>query len=143
MRTYSQTTDVELLSLLANDSEKAFTELYDRYWKRLFVVAIRRMHCLEDAEELVQDIFSALWRRHKQLTLTADLASYLAVSVKYRMIKTLDKCRLVFQLSREEGYAQKQIADKLQISAKTAEAHLSKAFKTLRTKLASFMMTLR
>lgn len=53
-----------------------------------------------------------------------------------------EKCRLVFQLSREDGYSQKQIAEALQISEKTVEAHLGKAFKTLRSKLASFMTTL-
>ncbi len=186
MRSYAQKTDAELLALLRQSDERAFTELYDRYWKRLFVVAAKRINNLEDAEEIVQDIFTALWRRRETLSLTSDLANYLTVSVKYRVIKTLDKyynqqryvdslvydsqiddstqewlafdelqtelakyvqqlpekCQLVFRLSREEGYSQKQIAEELQISEKTVEAHLGKAFKTLRSKLASFMMTL-
>jgi len=43
-----------------------------------------------------------------------------------------EKCRLVFTLQQEKGYSQKQIADELDISEKTVEAHLSKARKTLR-----------
>ena len=45
------------------------------------------------------------------------------------------KCQLVFRLSREEGYSQKEIAATLQISEKTVEAHLSKALRLLRAGL--------
>ncbi len=186
MLLYTQKTDIDLFMLLKMDDKQAFTELYNRYWKKLFVIAANRISNLEDAEEIVQDIFTALWRRRESLVLTSDLANYLAVSVKYRVIKMLDKyyhhrryidslvvdeqiddstrewlafdelrdelakyvqqlpekCRLVFQLSREKGYSQKQIAETLQISEKTVEAHLGKAFKTLRSKLTGFMITL-
>jgi len=186
MYIYTDKADADLVNMLRSNDEGAFTELYNRYWKKLFVIAASRTARLEDAEEIVQDIFTALWRRRQTLNLTSELTHYLAVSVKYRIIKMLDKyynqeryidsmlykqqvddstqewlafdelkeelakhvrqlpekCRLVFQLSREEGYSQKQIAETLQISEKTVEAHLGKAFKTLRSKLAGFMMTL-
>lgn len=183
---YTEKEDEDLLTLLKCNDALAFEELYNRYWKRLFVIAANRTVHPEDAEEIVQDIFTALWRRRQSLTLTSELAHYLAVSVKYRIIKMLDKyhhqqryidslvlkgevddstqewlafdelreelahyvkqlptkCQLVFKLSREEGYSQKDIAETLQISEKTVEAHLGKAFKILRSKLASFTMML-
>ena len=43
-----------------------------------------------------------------------------------------EKCRIVFQLRHEQGYSHRQIAEELNISEKTVEAHLSKARKTLR-----------
>jgi len=186
MNVCSEKTDIELLVLLSNSDGEAFTEIYNRYWRKLFVIAANRIKNLEDAEEIVQDIFTSLWKRRTELAQVSDIASYLSVSVKYRVIKMMDryynmqkyvdsvlareqfddstqqslafnelqqelsihvqqlpeKCRLVFQLSREEGYSQKQIAQELGISEKTVEAHLGKAFKTLRSKLAGFMMTL-
>ncbi len=44
-----------------------------------------------------------------------------------------DKCRLVFRLSRERGFSEKQIAEELSISPKTVQAHMTRALKLLRT----------
>ena len=50
------------------------------------------------------------------------------------------KCRLVYQLSREQGLSQKQISEALEISEKTVEAHMGKALKHLKGGLKSFFM---
>lgn len=186
MPEYASFSDDELIVLLKENNSVAFTEIYKRYWKKLLTVAANKLHRMEDAEEIVQDIFVILWNRRNELRITSSVANYLAVSVKYRVIKALDKhynkqkyinsflnddlvddstqewlqfnelkdqlslmvtelpakCRLVYQLSRESGYTQKQIARELHISEKTVEAHLGKAMKTLRTKLSHFVFTL-
>jgi RNA polymerase sigma-70 factor (ECF subfamily) len=49
------------------------------------------------------------------------------------------KCKMVFRLSREQGYTQKQIATRMGISEKTVESHLSKALRTLRVGLSQFI----
>ena len=50
-----------------------------------------------------------------------------------------EQCRTVFQLSRFEDMKYREIADKLDISIKTVEKHMGKAFKLLRTKLVDFL----
>ncbi len=47
-----------------------------------------------------------------------------------------EKCRLVFQYNKQQHYSLQETADKLGISPKTAEGHLTKALKYLRAKLA-------
>ena len=183
----TQVKDEQLLASLKDDDEYAFREIYNKYWRKLYIVAANRVDSEQDAEEIVQDIFAALWIRRKCIVITDDgLGKYLTASVKYRVIKTLgkyaikqnylnsiptsrciddstqqwlafeelkdelaryvkqlpDKCQLVFKMSRELGYSQKQIAAELSISEKTVEAHLQKAFKILRSKLASILLTL-
>jgi len=44
-----------------------------------------------------------------------------------------DKCRLVYQLKKEKGYSQRDIALHLRISEKAVEAHVTRALKLLRT----------
>ncbi|MCQ6960766.1 RNA polymerase sigma-70 factor [Mucilaginibacter sp. JC4] len=183
----TQYKDEELLTSLRNDDEDAFREIYNKYWRKLYIVAANRVDNEQDAEEIVQDIFAALWVRRKCIVITDNgLGKYLTSSVKYRVIKTLgryalkqnylnaipansciddstqqwlafeelkeelakyvsqlpEKCQIVFKMSRELGYSQKRIAAELSISEKTVEAHLQKAFKVLRSKLASIVLTL-
>ena len=52
-----------------------------------------------------------------------------------------EKCRIIFQLSREKGYSQKEIAAELGIAEKTVEAHLANALRKLRVGL-SHLFTL-
>lgn len=52
------------------------------------------------------------------------------------------KCRLVFRLSRNEGFSEKQIAKQLNISGKTVQAHITYALKALRTSLQRAMFLL-
>jgi RNA polymerase sigma-70 factor (family 1) len=59
--------------------------------------------------------------------------------------KLPEKCRIVFQFSRENGKTTSEIAEDLDISPKTVEAHLTKAIKTIRYSLRStgiFILTL-
>ncbi|MGN7819342.1 RNA polymerase sigma-70 factor [Chitinophaga sp. 22536] len=46
-----------------------------------------------------------------------------------------EKCRLVFKLSREEGLTIPEVALRMGIAEKTAEAHLTKALKVLKLRL--------
>jgi RNA polymerase sigma-19 factor, ECF subfamily len=50
-----------------------------------------------------------------------------------------EQCRTVYQLSRFEDMKYREIADKLDISVKTVEKHMGKAFQLLRTKLIDFL----
>nr|WP_218625307.1 sigma-70 family RNA polymerase sigma factor [Mucilaginibacter sp. dw_454] len=86
-------TDIELLSLLREDDNAAFTEIYHRYWRKLLHYALQKTSEYMDAENLVQDVFVSLWNRRGQLELSGELSNYLVVSVKYRVIKLLAKQR--------------------------------------------------
>lgn len=87
---YSSYSDQELTALLKNGDKTAFTEIYNRYWKKMFAVACQKINDSEEAREIVQQIFISLWERKEKLEITSTLASYLSVSVKYRIINALN-----------------------------------------------------
>ena len=91
MADYTILNDKELIILLSSNDMQAFTEIYNRYWKKLFSIAANKIQDLDDAEEIVQDIFVELWKRRDKLSVINTLSPYLAVSVKYRVIKWFDK----------------------------------------------------
>lgn len=79
---------------MAMDDAKAFTALYNKYWKFLFSITCQKLDNAAEAEELVQDIFLDLWQRRATLQLTASLSSYLSVTVNYKVLKVLAKRQL-------------------------------------------------
>ncbi len=59
----------------------------------------------------------------------------------YEVIETLPaKCRRIFKMNRLEGLKNEEIAVKLNLSKRTVETQISKALKTLRLKLADFLV---
>ena len=52
------------------------------------------------------------------------------------------KCRLVFEMSRIQGMKYREIAEELELSQKTVEAHMSKAIKTMRERLKDYFVWL-
>ena len=84
-------TDETLLDLVAGGDKEAFTMLYRRYWQPLFASAARALRSKTDAADLVQDIFLSIWNRRHELNITGSLAAYLQTSVKYSVIKYIEK----------------------------------------------------
>jgi len=83
-------TDNDLMDLVRlDDNRLAFSEIYNRYWDKIYLVAANTLCSAEDAEECVQDVFCSLWNRRHTVQLKYSLYTYLAVAVKYRVINTL------------------------------------------------------
>jgi RNA polymerase sigma-70 factor (ECF subfamily) len=55
-------TDHQLVEAVAGGSTDALAQLYDRYAATVFGLARRVLNRLEDAEEVVQDVFTQVWR---------------------------------------------------------------------------------
>src|ERR1044072_8608614 len=93
MRHYSTYMDQELVDLLKTGNEAAFTELYERYWKKLLVRAGQLLHSHEDAEEIVHDIFVRLWKKRETITILHSVHSYLAAMLQYDCYRLLAEQR--------------------------------------------------
>lgn len=86
MSTYGSYTDPQLLELLKLSDHEAFTEIYRRYWDRLFYLGGKLLNDLMAAEEIVQDVFLDIWQRRDRLEVTGQLEHYLVVALRYRVI---------------------------------------------------------
>ena len=78
--------DRELALLLSEGNDVAFEIIYNKYWKRLFNAAYKRIADQTACEEIVQDIFIKLWEKRFGLSLSTGLENYLLVAVKYNTI---------------------------------------------------------
>jgi RNA polymerase sigma-70 factor (ECF subfamily) len=55
--------DESLLRLIARSQENALSELYDRYNRLVYSVALNTLGSPEQAEEVTQDVFLRVWRK--------------------------------------------------------------------------------
>ena len=90
MRIYTSYTNDELLEFLANSDELAFTEIYDRFWKKLFAIAYNRVKEYELAEDIVHDAFASLWTNRSKAKIES-LENYLATATKYMVLAKIKK----------------------------------------------------
>ncbi|GAB3941111.1 RNA polymerase sigma-70 factor [Spirosoma harenae] len=74
-----------LLLYLRTGDEEAFRVIYQRYWKKLYCIARRKIESAETVEEIVQDIFLKLWERRNTLRIE-QLDAYLITAVRYAAI---------------------------------------------------------
>jgi RNA polymerase sigma-70 factor (ECF subfamily) len=79
-------TEPHLLSLLKAGDESAFTRIYKLYWERLFFIAHKRLQSGEDAKEIVQNVFFALWQKREHLEIQ-NLSLYLAAMTRYAIYR--------------------------------------------------------
>lgn len=97
MSAYKSLTDLHLLGLLKEDNEDALTEIYSRYARSLSDFAASKLYSLEDARDIIHDLFLKLWEDRKRLNITSNLKTYLFTITRNRVI---DKIRR--NITREE-----------------------------------------
>jgi RNA polymerase sigma-70 factor (family 1) len=131
-------------------SEEVLQEVFISLWERKTLVDIQ---CLNNylATAVKFGVFKWLTRRRKhqeidQSKLSPTLVSTDNDAIDARFLQDYingiveqlpEKCRLVFKYSRGAGMSIPEIAREMNIAQKTAEAHLSKALKTIRLQLGS------
>lgn len=81
-------TDDELLQLLHQSDEFAFAEIYNRYWKPLYISAHNILQVKEAAQDAVQEVFTSLWKR-RQLVQIQSLQSYLYQAIRFQVFKAI------------------------------------------------------
>lgn len=90
MATYHTYTDEQLLDSLKQHDERAFTEIYNRYWEQLYRSAYRKLYDKAPAKEIVHDVLIDLWKRREALTIS-HLPAYLEKAVRFKVINYLNR----------------------------------------------------
>ncbi|SDF76017.1 RNA polymerase sigma factor [Chitinophaga filiformis] len=84
-------TDNELVTLLDNGEVAALEEIYLRYWGLLYQHARKMLHDDALAQDIVQDLFTALLTGMGRLNVHAPLDLYLYRAIRNRVIDNFDR----------------------------------------------------
>lgn len=134
-----------------SDAKEVVQEVYVDFWNRREKLQIQTSFETYLAGSVKFQIIRFLSRANRRNeveehaplnqkdTSTQDWLDYQALKevIEASVSQLPSKCQLVYRLSREQGLSLPEIAGELNISPKTAEAHLTKALKTVRGSLGS------
>jgi len=133
MTRYADIDEVEILMLLITGDEQAFTEIYNRYWKRLMALAYSHTKDKYLAEEIVQEVFLSLWNRKKAVEIKS-LNAYLATAVKFSIFKHINSRNRQAQIiDRMTKHAVYELPDEL-LQAKFLEEYVNQIVELLPAK---------
>ena len=91
MSSYDCLTDQQLVQLLKQNDEKAFTAIYHRYKAVLFVHAYKMLQSKEDAKDIIHELFSTLWSKRAEIQLSGQLSGYLYTAVRNRVLDCISR----------------------------------------------------
>lgn len=112
MKDYSKYQADELVPLIVTGDSDAFTELYERYWAKLFGIAYNRLKDVGKAEDVVHEVFASLWKNRKGLKIEA-VENYLAVATKYAVFHQLKKDQQQWLINHQGHSSTFQLPDEL------------------------------
>ncbi len=84
--------DAELMRRMGRSDREAFAQLYDRFSRPLYATALRILNSAADAEDVVQDVFLALWE--KAADFDASRGSAFAWAVTLTRNRAIDRVRM-------------------------------------------------
>ncbi len=80
-----------LVTRLNNDDDNAFQALYHQYHQAVFANICRLVQQQEEAEDILQEVFLALWESRHQLTPKHSIAGWLFTTSYYKSSAWLKK----------------------------------------------------
>ena len=94
---YNVFTEKELISLLQQDNEAAFNEIYNRYWQKLYNHCYNRLKDQHLCADVIQDVFVDLWAKRSVRNID-NLGAYLYTSALYQVFMLHKKHRNIISM---------------------------------------------
>lgn len=84
-------TDQELVTLLKAGEEDAFTEIYNRYWKRIYAHVFKMLRDEESTKDVIQEVFGNLWLKASQIKDGANIPGLLYIAARNKVFDLIEK----------------------------------------------------
>ena len=154
----------QLIKAFQRGEEWAFRKVYEQFFSPLCIYAVKYVRDASEAQDIVQDVFAALWLQHDNFNNYYTIRSFLYISVRNRSLNLLKKnslttekmirvqqnslseaqeSEMVIETEVErrvlilsmEGKSYQEIGELLHIAINTVKNHRIRAVKKLREKM--------
>lgn len=89
MGNYKQFSDFDLIELLREGDETAFTEIYERYKWILYNHAYKKLKSREEAKDVIQELFAGLWTKRSTVSFNSNLSGYLYTAMRNKILNLI------------------------------------------------------
>lgn len=89
MLDYGILSDYELVTLLKAGDDQAYAVIYDRYKVLMFRHACNKIYDIDDAQDVLQDVFLSLWSKRADISESENLAGYIYTSIRNKTLKLI------------------------------------------------------
>ena len=130
-------TDPELIGAMLQNDEKAFNQLFERYWSRVYTVAYRYVKDEEACLEITHDIFLNIWNKRHELNINS-FKSYVITAASYHGIRKKQTIKAApiqyvedYEHSEDDAYALNQLSETNEGETKIWETEFDSTVDTL------------
>lgn len=106
---HSNNEDSVLFRLIKQRDKNAFTQIYNKYHRYLYILAFRFLKNDEMAEDAVQYVFVKLWLSTPDINVEVNLKNYLYTMTKNYILNQIRDNKEIISINYE--YAQREIED--------------------------------
>lgn len=137
MSEYSSLIDNQLVDLVKSGDERAFAELYERYWGLIFHHVLKMTRDKDETQDLVQEIFTNLWLQIEHIEPGTNISGYLYVSARNKVINLIrhDKIKKDYLSSLSAFGVMHQNTVLEQLSARDLSIAIEKEIQNLPSKM--------
>ncbi|MEO1256987.1 MAG: RNA polymerase sigma-70 factor [Bacteroidota bacterium] len=96
IKNFDRLSDKQLLSLVRIGNEVAFSQLFERHWKKLLNTAYRVTRDKDAAQDIVQEVFADIWTKRNYLDIE-NLEAYLHQSTRYTVFRYIRKSKMIIK----------------------------------------------
>lgn len=91
----------ELIEDFIKGAPKAFKEIYDVYFNRMFVFAVKLIEAKDESEDIVLNSFTKLFQMHQRFESLPNIVAFLYVTVRNTCLNHLRHTQLVESKKKE------------------------------------------
>ncbi len=125
--------DSELLRRMKEGDSVAFTSIYEKYNKMLYLLALRYFQNPTMAEDAVQHVYTRLWETRSEMYADLNVRNYLFTMMKNYVLTTIRNESNAIEKNYQMAYAEPDYDDSLieKIEEKELRSMLDKAISQL------------
>lgn len=125
--------DKHIIKKISQGDIHLFEMLFKQYYKLLCQFGLKYLKNLDEAEEVVQDVFYQVWKNRNQLKITKSVQSYLYTAVKNNCLQKIRVRSLDIKYENyyKAQYTNDSISPAEEMDAKELGIAINKALNTL------------